>query len=83
MMKPTGEQISMMRHALGIPDDATSCSMLFSRNYYCSATEDPPLVGLCEMGLMHRGRMINEGRDQYFHVTDEGQTEVRRSVHGE
>lgn len=51
------------------------------RNYWCHNIElgvkvinddSTPLGQLLLLGYMKPGRIINEGRDQYFHVTEAG-----------
>jgi hypothetical protein len=82
-MKPTAEQLLIMRHALGISEDETVFPSVFKRNHYCAAKGYPPMVGLIEMSMVDCGRKINEGRDQYFHVNTKGQKAVYESMHGE
>lgn len=57
--------VEMMRHAIGQG----------GRNHYCA--EKPSMewsqwCGLVVIGLARFGLVINDGRDQYFHVTDRG-----------
>lgn len=55
----------MMRHAVG----------WLRRNYYCVPTDEPEFsqwTGLVILGLAKPGKLINDGRDQYFHVTTAG-----------
>ena len=49
------------------------------RNYYCAEINGGPgydvhqfLMAMVADGLMEAGRIINDGRDQYFHATKDG-----------
>jgi hypothetical protein len=57
--------VEMMRHATG----------WLHRNAYCaerSSLEWSQWSGLVVLGLARFGAVINDGRDQYFHVTPMG-----------
>jgi hypothetical protein len=57
--------VEMMRHAVGYP----------GRNFYCCerhTMEWSQWSGLVNLGLALFGAVINDGQDQYFHVTPEG-----------
>lgn len=61
--------LDMMRHAVAGDGEATY------RNYYCAGIDGEEARSweiLCGLGLARRGREINDGRDVYFHVTDDG-----------
>lgn len=63
--EPAEEAIDMMRHAVSHA----------SRNFYCvevNTMEWSQWIGLELLGLARAGVKINEGRDQYFHVTSSG-----------
>jgi hypothetical protein len=53
------------------------------RNHYCAEVVSPAWsqwCGLVVLGLARYGFRINDGRDQYFHVTDAGRAYVQ--AHG-
>jgi hypothetical protein len=73
----TANQLEMMRHATSHP----------GRNYYCvevGTPDDEDWRQLVVAGLAQSGRIINDGRDVYYHLTDAGkaalapQPEARR-----
>lgn len=68
------EYTEIIRHALGL-DLYRSKSLLGFRNYYCTVvgtSEFAVLKSMVQAGLMREGVKINDGRDQYFHVTEAG-----------
>ena len=69
----TENEKDIILHALG---NSHKESKLGWRNYYCTEKGDPELEALVEKGFMKRSSLINEGRDQYYVVTDEGKEEV-------
>lgn len=79
MANLTAEQIEIMRHALGL-----NYSPRQQRNYFCASLSDgetiPKLRHLCELGFMRAAGHINEERDQYFVVTEEGIEAVRHAT---
>jgi hypothetical protein len=69
----TQEQRDILRHSL-----CGSGSRPY-RNCYCvesGCIDDRSIQQLINMGLMKRGRTINEGRNYYAHVTDAGAKEI-------
>ncbi len=74
---PTGEQLDIMRHALG-----TNYTPRHERNHYLARLEDgstlTAIKDLVARGLMSPRSKINDGQDQYFVVTPEGQALVAR-----
>jgi hypothetical protein len=67
------EQLHILQHSLGC--DKFGRGKLY-RDYYCvGLTNDKTLAdiqALVALGWMRPGHKINEGRDQYFHVTQLG-----------
>lgn len=67
MSGPDESAVAMMRHALGYGK--------YDRNYYCASIPHEAWskwTGLVLLGLATAGRKINDGRDQYFHVSGKG-----------
>lgn len=64
----TYEELTIMRHTVGIQVGRKRTD----RNYFCSTTGDPKMMRLVGLGLMTAGHKINDGRDQYFFVSDDG-----------
>lgn len=63
-----------MRHMLGATRERTKRDHGF-RNHYCTVIGSESYAMLLKMeaaGFVKAGRRINDGRDQYFHVTVEG-----------
>jgi hypothetical protein len=49
------------------------------RNYFCASVGgeyDAAITRLVGLGLMSRGRTINQGRDYYAYVTEAGAAEI-------
>lgn len=67
----TPAQLEIMQHTLGL-----NYKPVPYRNYYCVSLVDSPTLltirDLVAAELMAEGRKLNEGRDQYFYVTDKG-----------
>lgn len=70
------DMLEVMLNCLGV----TSCKPSYAeagwRNYYCTPLANNQwtyrwenLVGL---GLARRGRILNKGKDRYYHVTEAG-----------
>ena len=66
LQSATLTEVGIMRHALGADSRDPGY-----RNQYCVADGDKVLSAMVEKGLMREGRTINQGRDRYYHVTDE------------
>ena len=62
------KEIDILQHALGISDIRREPF----RNYYCSYSGDPIMNLMIHKGLMSAANKINDGRDQYFIVTERG-----------
>lgn len=62
-------EVTVLLHALGISDPAQEKPY---RNFYCTYVDDPLLLGMVERGLMSPDTVINNGKDQYFIVTEKG-----------
>lgn len=74
----TDEQLQVLRHSLGLDQNGHGNQY---RNYYCDRTGGSPvIVGLCKLGLMVSGNKINDGRDQYFYVTEAGRLAALKDV---
>ena len=78
---PTNEELDIIRHAL------TGGTGREYRNHYCAAVEPGDLdhlmiLDMVRRGLMKAGRTINDGRAQYFHVTEEGRAALARGGAG-
>ncbi|NBT57327.1 hypothetical protein EBT16_00935 [bacterium] len=65
----TETQKEIMLHTLGA---SRKGAKLGYRNYYCAAIDDPNCNALLAAGLMRAGRLLNDGQDQYFIVTEAG-----------
>lgn len=63
----TTAELETMRHMLGF---GHHCVHPGWRNYGCYPTDDPKLLEMERKGLVRRGRVINDGRDAYFAVTE-------------
>lgn len=71
IMKTTDEEMQILRHSLGLAYDGSGQAMY--RDYYCDNVPcSAEMDSLVEKGLMVRGRKINDGQSQYFHVTEAG-----------
>ena len=72
----TKNQIHILSHSLGLNYNNHP-----TRNSFCAGV-DPGNADtadcrrLVDLGLMRAGKVINDGRDQYFHVTDFGASHV-------
>lgn len=75
---PTKTQLDLMRHAVGSPR--------YYRNYFAASVDSPDCrewESLVELGLATRGRGPCEVYPyQYFHVSDEGRSALRRAEGG-
>lgn len=63
-----------LRHMVGAEPRYKKSQWGF-RNHFCAAVEGEDIKVLRAMesaGLVHSGMTINDGRDQYFHITYEG-----------
>lgn len=75
----TPNQLNILCHSLGIKDDGSGKDY---RNHYCipidfESKDLTEIRDLVARGLMAAGSKLNEGRDQYFHVTDAGRKVAR------
>lgn len=72
----TARQRDILGHALGM-----NYRPRVDRNFYCASLRDgaPPseIADLVSRELLSPGRVINDGQDRYFYVTDVG-TEVAK-----
>lgn len=78
----TPEQLHILQHSLGA--DKYGCNQdgirggKFYRDYYCAGLDNDDVIGdilyLVSQGWMRAGHKLNEGRDQYFFVTQLGIT---------
>ena len=79
MFKPTGEQIRIMKHALGLDREATAY-----RNHYCAAPGHlswPDLMILEEEKFLLRvTHPPKEGEMETFMVTNEGKPWCKRAM---
>ena len=64
----SAETAKLFKHALGIHLDTDYPY----RNYYCAVIDDSTMENLVALGLLKRGKIINEGRNRYYHVTTLG-----------
>jgi hypothetical protein len=67
MADMTPEQKHNIEHALGLGSAKKPY-----RRHYCTYASDPELEAMVEAGWMVRGNKINDGRDQYYFVTEAG-----------
>jgi len=70
----TANQLCVLQHMLGLDQHGRGAQY---RNHYCIPVNavDDDFVALAKMegaGYTVRGRTINDGRDQLWHVTDAG-----------
>lgn len=75
-MNVTATERMVIRHALGLDNSKNAY-----RNHFCACIADPNddtgiVRALVDRGLMEPGPVINDGRDQYFRVTDAGKRAV-------
>jgi hypothetical protein len=66
----TDRQRELMEHAVGNWTGRPGTEP--GRNYFCCHVDDADFVVLEALGWMNRGRLINEGRDVYYRVTEAG-----------
>ena len=66
MSAPSSRELEVMRHALG-----ADSRLRGYRNYYCTNSDDQLLNSMVSKGYMIAGGKINDGRDQYFKVSDD------------
>ena len=78
MSVPPTELLHIVTHALGFygkPRGRLNRRWSY-RNCFCAPIADPDSLAtmqrLVDTGWMVAGRTINEGRDRYYHVTDDG-----------
>lgn len=81
-MNPTVRQLEILRHSLGL--DMHGRGRMY-REHYCIPInfESDDLTAIREMasdGLMEEAHKINEGRDQYFIVTELGKAAATHGV---
>lgn len=69
-MTMTDEQLKILKHALGLDQPEKIKNGVTWRDYYCTTAGDPVLEDLVAQGYMSRGRVINSGRDQYYHASE-------------
>ena len=75
----TPEQLHILQHSLGC-DKYGRCEGFargrYYRDHYCACREDSPTLrnirDMVALGWMREGRTLNEGQDQFFHVTQLG-----------
>jgi hypothetical protein len=72
----TADQVHTLQHALGLDRDRREPW----RNYYCATFADPALEALVELGMMKRGRPLNQGESRYYHVTPAGEAVARAGL---
>ena len=67
------EQLHILQHSLGV--DEYGQGRIY-RDYYCVGLDDHKTLAvlreLVKAGWMREGHKTNDGRDQYFHVTQLG-----------
>jgi len=73
-------QTEILSHSLGLNYSNTP-----TRNYFCAGinpanADTSEVQRLVDLGLMRAGKVINDGQDQYFHVTDFGASHVGASL---
>lgn len=78
----TKRQTEILSHSLGLnysakPTRNSFCAYLDAGTPTSDAAECRRLV---DLGLMRAGKIINQGKDQYFHVTDFGASHVGASL---
>ena len=66
------EQREDLLHALGVQAPGQRPW----RNYYCAEDGAPAMEELVRLGLMRRSHTINDGRDRYYIVTQDGAAAV-------
>lgn len=69
------EHIDIITHSLGLTNSKKPY-----RNRYCANSNDTRMTEMVQLGLMEPGHTINEGRSQFFHVTDNGAKLVKASL---
>ncbi len=70
-MTLTDDHKGIILHALGV-----SVRGRVYRDHYYTTIGDPRLEGLVSMGLMQRGGIMDNGRNQYYFVTEAGAAAV-------
>ena len=69
----TERQREIVAHALGRNQHGwRNMTKRPYRNYYCAANGEPELETLVALGAMRHGSLLNEDRDRYYLVTEEG-----------
>jgi hypothetical protein len=76
----TPEQLHILQHSLGADKYGRNHEDVrggpYYREHYCAGLENAEVMGdilyLVSQGWMVAGRKLNEGRDQFFHVTEAG-----------
>jgi hypothetical protein len=71
------ERIHILRHSLGLDESGHGREY---RNYCECLPACSAIASLVADGLMYAGYRINQGQDQYFHVTEAGKQEALRNV---
>ena len=61
------EHKNILTHSLGIDQGDKPY-----RDYYCATEGDKLLEEMVILGLMEKGKAINNGQDRYYYVTNEG-----------
>lgn len=74
-MSPTDADFGDMHHALGRP---AGPHVQPYRNYFCTEAGGALALRFEALGLWEKARTINEGRDAFYRVTDEGRALVWR-----
>lgn len=70
----TKEQREYLTHMLGAERHIPKPTWGF-RNYFCAGVgtnDEAELMKMAELGLVRRGRTINDGDSVYFHATETG-----------
>jgi len=81
-MTTSERMIEILRHSLGL--DMHGRGRMY-RSYYClpidfESTDRSCIREMVAAGLMKEGNTLNEGKDQYFYVTDAGRAAAVKDV---
>lgn len=76
MTEITERHREIIEHSLGVSHPRGNLKPKPYRKYYCTFAADPEFEAMVAAGLMCAGGKINEGRDQYYIVTEAGATAV-------
>lgn len=76
------KQLHTLRHSLGTGERGTKKEY---RNYYATDEGDEAVESLVTLGLMEKGRRVNEPPDPmfYYHVTDAGKKAAKPNTKGQ